>query len=92
MARPGQHVAELAEHFDMSRVGVLKHVQVLEEAGLVLSKKEGRERHLFFNPIPVQELHDRWTTQYSAFWTERMADIKARLERRAAESEDHKSA
>lgn len=92
MASPGMSVKALASHFEMSRIAVLKHLKVLGEVELVLSKKEGRVRHLFFNPVPIQLLHDRWTTQYSAFWTERMADIKSRIERRAVETEEHKSA
>jgi hypothetical protein len=52
----------------------------------------GRTRYLFFNPIPIQLLHDRWTTQFSAFWTERMVDIKATIENRIAKNKEHKSA
>jgi DNA-binding transcriptional ArsR family regulator len=81
---PGLGVKALASHFDMSRVAVLKHVQLLEEAELVLSRKEGRTRHLFFNAVPIQLVYDRWTTQYSAFWSERVADIKTRVEARTA--------
>jgi len=92
MEAPGMSVKALASHFEMSRIGVLKHIRVLEEAELVLSRKSGRTRSLFFNPIPIQLMHDRWTTQYSAFWTERMVDIKARVEERVAEQKDHKSA
>jgi predicted transcriptional regulator len=91
-AAPGMTVTALGTHFDVSRIAVLKHLRVLESADLVLSRKQGRTRHLFFNPVPIQQLHDRWTTKYSAFWSERMVDIQARVERRAAESEDHKSA
>ena len=91
MAQPGMSVKALASHFEMSRVGVLKHVQLLEEVELLLSKKQGRTRHLFFNPLPIQLIHDRWTTQYSAFWSERLADMKDRIETRA-EREEPKSA
>ena len=77
---PGCTVAELGGHFRMSDVGVLKHVRVLEKARLVLSRREGRVRRLFFNPVPIQLVYDRWTTDYSRFWTARMADIKERLE------------
>ena len=91
MAQPGMSVKALASHFEMSRVAVLKHVRTLEQVELVLSKKEGRTRHLFFNPIPIQLIHDRWTTHYSAFWSERMVDLKDRIEQRAAR-EEHKSA
>lgn len=92
MAAPGMSVKALASHFDMSRIAVMKHLGVLEEAELVLSRKEGRVRHLFFNPVPIQQLHDRWTTQFSAFWSERMVDLKTLVEQRVAESKDHKSA
>jgi predicted transcriptional regulator len=80
MEAPGISIKALASHFDMSRVAVLKHVQILERADLLLSKKRGCIRHLFFNPIPIQLIHDRWTTRYSAFWGERMVDIKRRVE------------
>ena len=80
---PGMSVTALASHFDTSRIAVLKHVRTLEEAELVVSKKEGRVRHLFFNVVPIQLVHDRWTTRYSAFWAGRMADVKARVESRA---------
>lgn len=92
IAHPGMSVKALASHFEMSRVGVLKHVQTLEEVELVLSCKEGRVRHLFFNPVPIQLLHDRWTDKYSRFWSERMVDIKARVERRALDREENQSA
>ncbi len=88
---PAISVKALASHFDMSRIGVMKHLKVLEEAGLLLSKKEGRTRHLFFNPVPIQLIYDRWTTQYSQFWSSRLADIKTRVETRA-ESGENKSA
>lgn len=92
IAAPGMNVKALASHFAMSRVAVLKHVRVLEEAELVLSRKTGRERELYLNPVPLQLLHDRWTTQFSAFWSERVVDLKRRVERRAVEREEHKSA
>jgi predicted transcriptional regulator len=87
MATPGMSLKALASHFGMSRIAVLKHVRVLEVAALVLSRKDGRTRHMYFNPVPIQELHDRWTTTYGAFWSERMADLKSRVESRAAERE-----
>ena len=84
---PGMSVKALASHFDVSRIAVLKHLRLLEEAGLVVSRKDGRVRHLFFNPVPIQQIYDRWTTQYAGFWAGRMADVKTRVEAR-----DHKSA
>jgi predicted transcriptional regulator len=77
---PGLTVAALASHFDISRIAVMKHLKVLETANLVLSKKSGRERHLFFNPVPIQMVYDRWTNKYSAFWSARLVDLKQRIE------------
>ncbi len=92
MAEPGLSMKALASHFDVSRIAVLKHVRVLEQAELVLSRKQGRERQLFFNAVPLQRMHDRWTTQYSAFWGGHMSDIKSRVEQRATKDKDKKSA
>ncbi len=83
MSTPGMSVKALSSHFEMSRIAVMKHLRGLEEAGLVLSKKEGRTRRLFFNAVPIQLIYDRWTTQYSAFWSSRMVDLKSRVEERA---------
>lgn len=77
---PGLTVAALASHFDISRIAVMKHLKVLETANLVLSKKSGRERHLFFNPVPIQMVYDRWTNKYGAFWSARLVDLKQRIE------------
>lgn len=67
----------------MSDVAVLKHVRVLESAGLVLSHREGRQRHLYLNLVPIQAIYDRWSDAYGDFWAEQLADIKSRVERRA---------
>jgi len=80
---PGMHVAALGTHFKFSDVAVLKHVRVLEAAGLIVSQRDARERRLYFNAVPIQEIYDRWTTQYSGFWASHVADIKARVEARA---------
>lgn len=77
---PGMTIKAVASHFDMSRIAVMKHIATLEEAGLVLSEKHGRERRLYFNPIPIQQIYDRWTDQYSEFWAGRLVDIQARVE------------
>jgi predicted transcriptional regulator len=80
---PGLSIHTLSTHFSMSGVGVLKHVKLLEQAGLIHSVKQGRERHLYFNLVPIQLIYDRWTTRYSAFWGSRVVDIKHRAEARA---------
>jgi hypothetical protein len=76
----------------MSRIAVLKHVRALEGVELLLSRKQGRTRHLYFNPVPIQLIHDRWTTEYSAFWAERMVDTKTRIESRAARQQENQRA
>ena len=88
---PGMTVSALASHFTMSRIAVTKHLKALEAAGLVQSEKHGRTRHLFLDPSPIQSAYDRWTTELSAFWAARMADIKARAELRAASRETRRA-
>jgi DNA-binding transcriptional ArsR family regulator len=78
---PGANVNRVCEFFDeMGRVAVMKHLAVLESANLVVSEKVGRERHLYFNPVPIQMIHDRWTTEYSAYWAGSLSRMKYRLE------------
>ena len=83
-ARPGIGVGELAREFDVSRIAVMKHLRVLEAANLIVSEKDGRTRRLYFNVLPIQLIHDRWTTEYSAFWAEQVSSIKFRAEARNA--------
>jgi len=88
---PGMSVRAMASHFDISRIAVMKHLSTLESADLILSEKRGRERHLFFNPIPIQQIYDRWTDQYASFWAGHMTDIQSRVES-AQTSKEHKRA
>jgi len=88
---PECSVKWIASHFPCSRVAVMKHLSVLEDAGLVIGEKEGRTRRLWFNSVPIQQIYDRWTTQYGSFWSERLADVQARVEARAAEGERHRA-
>jgi len=81
-AAPGCPVGEVCAHFGMSRIAVLKHIRVLEEADLLVSERQGREKHLYFNVTPIQLIHDRWSDEYSRFWTGTLADLKYRVERR----------
>lgn len=80
---PGMNVSAVTSHFEFSRIAVMKHLTCLEQAGLVLSEKVGRTRCLYFNPVPIQQIYDRWTTRYSSFWAGRMTDVQARVEARA---------
>ena len=73
---PGIGVGSLASKFDVSRIAVMKHLGVLENAGLLISEKQGRVRKLYFNVAPIQTIHDRWTTEFSAYWAGRMTHIK----------------
>lgn len=79
-ARPGCCVNDVAAQFDMSRIGVMKHLQVLEAADLVLTRKVGRERQLHFNAVPIQLIHERWTDEFSQFWASRLTLLKYKLE------------
>jgi DNA-binding transcriptional ArsR family regulator len=73
---PGIGVGALASEFDVSRIAVMKHLAVLEEASLIVSEKDGRTRRLYFNAAPIQMIHDRWTTEYSAYWAGHVTRIK----------------
>jgi predicted transcriptional regulator len=77
---PGCNVNRVCEFFDIGRVAVLKHLGVLESASLVLSERVGRERLLYFNPVPIRMIYDRWTTEFSAYWAGRLTRLKYRLE------------
>lgn len=79
-ADPGCSVNDVAAAFEMSRIGVMKHLRKLEEAGLIHSEKSGRVRRLYFNVVPIQLVYDRWTHEYSAWWAGRLADIKYAVE------------
>ncbi|MBL8817987.1 MAG: helix-turn-helix transcriptional regulator, partial [Planctomyces sp.] len=69
---PGCSVGDVVKYFDdISRIAVMKHLDVLESADLVVSRKQGRRRELFFNAVPIQMIYDRWTTEYSRFWASR---------------------
>ncbi len=73
---PGIGVGALASKFDVSRIAVMKHLGVLEQSGLIVSQKDGRTRRLYFNAVPIQLIHDRWTTEYSAYWSDKLIRIK----------------
>lgn len=79
-ASPGCGVNQVAEHFDMSRIGVLKHVNLLEEAGLLVSERVGRDRPLHVNLAPLQLIHERWSDQYRSFWAGRLTRLKYAVE------------
>ena len=77
---PGCNVNRVCEFFGIGRVAVMKHLDVLEAASLVVSERSGRERLLYFNPVPIHLIYDRWTTEFSAYWAGRLARLKYRVE------------
>ena len=80
--QPGCSVKDVAEHFDISRIGVMKHIQILVEARLIVSLKSGRTRQLYFNAAPIQMIYDRWSDEYASFWATQTVDLKAKIERK----------
>jgi uncharacterized protein YndB with AHSA1/START domain/DNA-binding MarR family transcriptional regulator len=77
----GQSLSALEERFAMTRFGVMKHLKLLEEAGLVVTRKRGREKLHFLNPVPIQLVYDRWVSKYAQGWTSALSDLKADLEK-----------
>ena len=79
--RDGQTLTELERTLpSMSRFGVMKHLRVLESAGLVTTRRVGREKHHYLNAVPIRELHDRWIDKYREHQVTALADLKAELE------------
>ena len=76
----GQTLRALEGRFPMTRIGVMKHLRVLEEAGLVATKRRGREKLHFLNPIPIRLVHDRWVSKYTEPWAAALVGLKNRLE------------
>ena len=79
-ARDGQTLTELEERLPMTRFGVMKHLKVLEEAGLVTTQRRGREKLHFLNPVPIRLIHDRWVSKYSEPLAATISGIKRELE------------
>ena len=77
----GQTLRALEERFDMTRFGVMKHLKLLEDAGLVVTRKQGREKRHFLNPVPIRLVHDRWVSKYAEPWAAGLSELKERLER-----------
>src|SRR5579863_8315441 len=79
--RDGQTLGELCERLPMTRFGTMKHLRVLEEAGLVTTRMQGREKLHFLNPVPLRLIHDRWTSKYAAPFTRALGALKHKLEK-----------
>jgi len=81
----GQTLSALEERLPMTRFGVMKHLKVLEQAHLVTTRKRGREKLHFLNPVPIQLVHDRWVSKYAEPWAETLTGLKRQLEDRTME-------
>jgi DNA-binding transcriptional ArsR family regulator len=80
-AHDGRTLSELCEHMDMSRQGVTQHLDVLEEANLVATVRRGREKLHFLNPVPLQEIYERWIAKFEKPRLKALADLRRRLEK-----------
>src|SRR5919112_4854365 len=76
----GQTLSALEERLPMTRFGVMKHLKVLEEAGLVTTRKRAREKLHFLNPVPIRLIHDRWVGKYAQPWASALSELKRDLE------------
>jgi uncharacterized protein YndB with AHSA1/START domain len=81
----GQTLSALEARVAMTRFGVAKHLNVLEDAGLVVTKRRGREKLHFLNPIPIRLVHDRWVSKYAEPWAATLTGLKARIEEQTME-------
>src|SRR3954463_8265417 len=79
-AEDGQTLTALEGRLPMTRFGVMKHLRVLEDAGLVVTRRRGREKLHFLNPVPIRLVHDRWGSKYAEPWVASLSDLKQRLE------------
>jgi uncharacterized protein YndB with AHSA1/START domain len=76
----GQTLSALEARFSMTRFGVMKHLKLLEEASLVVTRRRGREKLHFLNPVPIRLVHDRWVSKYAEPWVASLSDLKTTLE------------
>src|SRR6202795_1250307 len=81
-ARDGRTLTELESELAMTRFGVMKHLRVLEDAGLIVSRRSGREKLHFLNPMPIRLIHDRWIDKYTERRVAALAQLKNELEQK----------
>src|SRR5438094_7244146 len=81
--RDGRTLGGLESELTMTRFGVMKHLRVLEDAGLVVYRRSGREKLHFLNPVPIRLIHDRWIDKYTEHCVSALADLKTELEETA---------
>src|SRR5213595_1749777 len=78
--RDGRTLTELESELEMTRFGVMKHLRILEGAGLVVTRRRGREKLHFLNPVPIRLIHNRWIDKYNEHRVAALADLKTELE------------
>ena len=78
--RDGRTLTELESELEMTRFGVMKHLRILEDAGLITTRREGREKRHFLNPVPIRLIHDRWIDKYTERRVSALIDLKHALE------------
>jgi len=78
--RDGRTLTELESELEMTRFGVMKHLRVLERAGLVVTRRSGREKLHYLNPVPIRMIHDRWIDKYAERRVSALLDLKTELE------------
>ena len=78
--KDGQTLSQLERRLPMTRFGVMKHLKVLEEANLVVTRRQGREKLHFLNPVPIRQVYERWVTKYTEPWAATLTGIKRELE------------
>jgi DNA-binding transcriptional ArsR family regulator len=86
-AEDGQTLTALEEQLPMSRFGVMKHLKVLEGAGLLTTRRRGREKLHFLNPVPIRLIHDRWVGKYAQPWASALSELKQDIENSENEEE-----
>ena len=79
-ARDGRTLVELESELEITRIGVMKHLRVLENAGLIVTRRAGREKLHFLNPVPIRLIYDRWIDKYRERPASALADLKSKLE------------
>ncbi len=78
--RDGQTLGELERPLEMSRFGAMKHLGVLEKAGLITTRRRGREKLHFLNPVPIRLVYERWVSKYQEPWASALTELKREIE------------
>ena len=79
--RDGQTLMELSGYLDMTRFGTMKHLRILEDANLIVTRREGRTKLHYLNPVPIQRIYDRWVSKYASGIVRTLSSLKDQLEK-----------